>query len=152
MSSLAVTSPVAIPGLKVKWNAGGTMIVRLLIFLTASPALLVLGSSFAADEPAPSYDETLLKDAGVPTNDAGLLDFFRKRTLSEAEQSRIANIVQKLGDQSFATRERACADLVGLGRMARPYLKPALQDRDPEVIRRAERCLAQIESATASMV
>jgi len=129
------------------------MIVRLLILLTAVPALFLLDSgSLPAEEPAPSYDETLLKDAGVPTDDAGLLDFFRKRTLSLAEQSHIAKTVQKLGDQSFAAREKACADLVGLGRMARPYLKPALQDRDPEVVRRAERCLAQIESATASMV
>jgi hypothetical protein len=90
----------------------------------------------------------LLKDAGVPADAAGLLDFFRKRTLSEADQARIAQTVQKLGDQSFAVREKATVDLIGLGRLARPYLKPALQDRDPEVVRRAERCLAQIDSPT----
>jgi hypothetical protein len=129
------------------------MIVRLLSVLAAALALFLLVSgSFPAEEPAASYDERLLKDAGVAIDDAGLLDFFRKRTLSEAEQARIAQTVAKLGDRSFAAREKACADLVGLGRMARPYLKPALQDRDPEVARRAERCLTQIESTAGTVV
>jgi HEAT repeats/PQQ-like domain len=121
------------------------MIVRPLILIVAA-ALLV------GEEPATSHDETLLRDAGVPTDAAGLLDFFRKRTLSEAEQARIAQTVQKLGDQSFAVRQKASADLIGLGRLARPYLKPALQDSDPEVARRAERCLAQIESTAGTVL
>lgn len=125
------------------------MVISRLILLITALALMLAGHS-PVEEPAPSYDETMLKDAGVPTDDAGLLDFFRKRTLSEAEQARIAQTVRKLGDQSFAVREKASAELIGLGRMARPYLKPALQDRDPEVVRRAGRCLGQIESATGT--
>src|SRR5271168_4774080 len=121
------------------------MIVRSPILIVAALALLVpFSGSGPAEEPALSADETLLKDAGVPTDDAGLLDFFRKRTLSPAEQARIVQTVGKLGDQSFAVREKASADLAELGRLARPYLKPALLDRDPEVVRRAERCLAHI--------
>lgn len=97
------------------------------------------------DDRAVAFDEAILKEAGIAPDGPALLEFFRKRTLTDAEQAKIADQVRQLGNISFAVREQTTTDLIALGRVARAYLKPALTDRDPEIVRRAERCLAAIE-------
>jgi hypothetical protein len=118
--------------------------------ITLAGLILLLTSSAFGDDKMVAFDEATVKDAGVGTNAPALLDFFRKRTLSEAEQAKLSRTVRKLGDLSFPVRERATSDLIGLGRVARKYLLAALEDRDPEVVRRAEQCLRAIDNTTGT--
>jgi len=94
-------------------------------------------------------DEQLLKQAGVATDDAGLLQFFRKQSPNEAE---LRALIGKLGDDSFDVREKASADLSHLGSTAEPFLREALKSRDAEVVRRARDCLTNIRSGPSAAV
>jgi hypothetical protein len=89
-------------------------------------------------------DEKRLKLADAPTDGPGLVAYLRGRTPGPAEVMNVKTLVRQLGDRSFAVRERATAGLVALGRVAVPYLRPALDDADPEVSRRAQRCLERL--------
>ncbi len=85
--------------------------------------------------------EATLRDAGLPVDNAALLEFLRKRTLDEAGIAKINRLLKDLGDRSFGVRETAANELVGLGKPAAPYLRRAERSNDPEVARRAEECL-----------
>jgi HEAT repeat protein len=100
-----------------------------------------------AAQPDLSYEEKLLKDAGVTPDGPGLVAFFRSRTLSAEDQKRLAAAIPLLGDESYTTREKATRELIAAGRFAVPYIKPALKSDDPETVRRAERCLSAIDQA-----
>lgn len=129
------------------------MLPRRIAWAAAFLAALVICHSLPADDKSTvAYDEGVLKDAGVGTSGEALLEFFRKRTLSADDDTKLARTVGRLGDLSFAVRERATADLIGLGRVARKHLQTALEDPDPEVVRRAERCLRYIEAGPGAMV
>lgn len=104
------------------------------------------------DKPDTAHDEKVLKDAGVGTSGPALLDFFRKRTLSDEDDTKLTNAVRGLGSPSFPVREKASAELIALGRVARKHLQRALEDRDPEIVRRAERCLQAIESGPGALL
>jgi HEAT repeat protein len=114
-------------------------LVALLLLLAAVPI------NRAADADSAAGDEQTLKDAGIPLDDAALLDFFRKRTLADAERAKILGLIAKLCDESYAAREQASADLAASGPAAAPLLRRALRDADVEVARRAERLLRQTE-------
>src|SRR5689334_8820573 len=105
-------------------------------------AFLLAGTPARA---ADASDDAVLRSAGLPTDGPGLLDFFRKRTLSDADVARLAETVRRLGHPLFFAREQASADLIAAGRSALPFLREAVTDRDPEVVRRAARCLEAIE-------
>jgi outer membrane protein assembly factor BamB len=123
------------------------------IWVAAFLTVLVLSDSRAADEKSSvAYDEGILKDAGVGTSGEALLDFFRKRTLSADDDAKLVGLVRRLGDLSFTVREQATTDLIGLGRTARKHLQTALEDPDPEIVRRAERCLRYIEAGPGALV
>jgi outer membrane protein assembly factor BamB/HEAT repeat protein len=98
-------------------------------------------------EPDPELPlfEKVLKDANVALDTPALLKLFKDRTPSEEEKTRLAESVRRLGARSFQMRTRAEQDLIKAGRLALPVLKPALQDWDIEIVRRAERCIAAIE-------
>ena len=53
------------------------------------------------DKPDTAHDEKVLKDAGVGTSGPALLDFFRKRTLSDEDDTKLTNAVRGLGSPSF---------------------------------------------------
>jgi HEAT repeat protein len=111
---------------------------RKVLSLCVVALALAAGAVRPADENARPDDERILKQAGVATDDAGLLAFFRTSGPSEDE---IRALVKKLGDDSFEVREKASAALAGLGRVAEPFLREALKSGDAEVVRRAEECL-----------
>jgi HEAT repeat protein len=114
------------------------------------PALLVaIVSQLYGDAQTVATDEATLREAGVKTDGASLLEFIRRRTLSEADQARLADTVRRLGDSDFGVREQAMADLLAAGRSAIPFLRPALDDADVEIARRARRCLQAVESSSA---
>jgi len=112
-------------------------------------AALVLAPAARADEPALDVsNEATLKGAGIGTDGPALLDFFRKRTLSRDQQAKLPETVRRLGNDSFAVREKASADLMAAGLFAVPLLQAVLQDPDPEIARRAELCLKHIQGGT----
>src|SRR5262249_58869920 len=76
---------------------------------------------------ADNDDEQTLKRAGVATDDAGLLAFFRTSGPSEND---IRALVKQLGDDSFEAREKASARLAALGPPAEPFLREALKSGD----------------------
>jgi outer membrane protein assembly factor BamB len=109
--------------------------------------VLLLGTVRAAEpDPEVVHAEKTLKDAGVGADAPSLLQFFRERTLTDADRGRLGGAVRRLGDEDFDTREKAAAELARAGRKALPLLRPALQDEDRERARRAEQCVQEIES------
>jgi hypothetical protein len=112
---------------------------------------LALGCGFipAAEDPAAeavAADERFLRDAGVGTDGAALLAFFRARTLSPADLGQVEVWVRQLGDERFARREEASRQLARRGPSVRPFLRAALRDPDREVARRAAACLEEIDA------
>ncbi len=103
------------------------------------------GMSLLATHDNPPVEEGILRDAGIAVEGPALLEFLRKRTLDEAGLTKIHRLVKQLGDRSFAMREQASSELVGLGKPASPFLRRALRSSDPEVARRAEDCLRTID-------
>jgi hypothetical protein len=109
-------------------------------------ALTLVTSARAADPV--DGDEKLLRSHKVGTDAASLLDFFRKRTLRDTDRETLAALIRQLGDDSFAAREQATDDLVAAGPLARPLLRKATSDPDPEIARRAELCLERLDQVT----
>lgn len=112
----------------------------------------LIASLAAGGEPDPdlAFAERTLKEANMATDGPGLLAFFRTRTLSEADQERLAASVRRLGDERFTVREKASRDLSNAGRSALPFLRAALHDADPEIARRALLCLEEISHQPSS--
>lgn len=110
---------------------------------------LAAGVARPADEDPRAADERVLKQAGVPTDDAGLLAFFRK---GSPDEDAIRDLIKKLGDDDFEVREKATKDLTALGPAAEPYLREALKSGDAEVVRRAEECLKNIGKGSPAAV
>src|SRR5262245_17070049 len=90
-------------------------------------------------------DEAVLKAAGLASDGPALLRFFRQRTPTEAELARLAAEVRRLGADSFQERERATRQLRAAGRSALPLLRAAVNDPDPEVVRRVARLLRELD-------
>ncbi|MBY0521980.1 MAG: PQQ-binding-like beta-propeller repeat protein [Gemmataceae bacterium] len=109
--------------------------------------LLLLGAFFVpatAAEPDPiQADEQTLKEAKVAADNPALLKFFRERTLTDVQRDKIKGLIARMADEDFLVRERATAELVGMGGQAVSLLRQAINGRDAdiEVVRRAERCL-----------
>jgi HEAT repeat protein len=106
--------------------------------------LLVITLAFNSNDPPASPEEQTLRAAGLQTDDHSLLDFFRKRAASGVTRDHVKTLVRQLGDKSFASRERASAELATLGQLAVEALIPALKDPDLEIARRAEACLRRL--------
>ncbi len=125
-----------------RWKALATM-------AAAALACWLIGVTKAADpEPMTAADEQLLRSAKVGTDDADLLEFFRGRTVSEADRAKIDDLIKQLGDNSFKVRQKATADLIRFGPAVIKFLAEHLQDKDLEVSRRCEEALRQIEEAS----
>jgi hypothetical protein len=88
--------------------------------------------------------EKLLEDAKIGTDPKSLLEFFTSRTLTDDDRAKLLTTIRQLGDDDFDARERASEELTKAGLAALPILRAAAKDRDVEVARRVERCLARI--------
>jgi HEAT repeat protein len=127
--------------------------IKTLCWKTASFAVLVTLSSChlatlsSAAEQELVYAERTLRKAGAKTDGEGLLQFIRSRTLNEEQRKALADRVRALGASEYAERESASRELVKLGRVALPYLRPAVNDPDLEIARRARRCLERIQKS-----
>jgi hypothetical protein len=109
--------------------------------------LLLFAAKGAADdgEPRPA-DERVLLQAGVGTSGPELLDFFRKRTVSDERRRRVADVIQLLGDPELKSRILAARELISVGKPAMPGLRAAAKDRNPEIAPRAQECLTIIQA------
>ncbi len=105
------------------------------------------GEDLRAAASAIAADEAVLKRAGFQADGPGLLEFFKKRTPTQTDQARLKEWVRLLGDDSYAVRKKATAELLAGGRFALPFLRPALNGTDLEIVRRAQRCLEAIEKS-----
>jgi hypothetical protein len=112
--------------------------------IAALTLLASAGFLFASDQPS-DPDEELLQRCEVSTDGPGLLAFLRRRTLAEEDRRRLERLIQQLASGSFKAREHASRELALIGPPALPLLRRALRDPDREVVRRAERCIAEIE-------
>jgi HEAT repeat protein len=116
-----------------------------MVCVLALPAILL------AEAEGLEAELAILRDKNVQNDGASLLAFFKKRTMSEATRKKVAGLIQLLGDEEFAVREKATTDLIEIGAAARPMLSAALRDTDLEVRRRARRALEAIGPAAGDM-
>jgi hypothetical protein len=114
--------------------------------------LVLLAPLLPARENPEDTDLKTLRAAQVATDGPGLLDYFRRRTIGESERERIVALIQQLGDDSYAVRDRATSALSQYGLPAVGLLRQALNHHDVEISRRAERCLAAIEKLPSKEV
>jgi hypothetical protein len=98
----------------------------------------------AAESESIQADLKTLEQAQIGTEDSALLEFLRRRTLSDLDRSKIQGLIRDLGDNAFEVRERSSAQLVAIGAKAVPLLRQATRHPDFEIKRRAEECLRQI--------
>src|SRR5437660_3963555 len=82
--------------------------------------LMMAGAGQAEETDAELADAVkTLQQARVGTEGPALMDFFKKRTLTEADQAKLAGVVRLLSDPSFRVRQQADKDLLVAGRVAR---------------------------------
>ncbi|HZT82460.1 MAG TPA: HEAT repeat domain-containing protein [Gemmataceae bacterium] len=121
--------------------------------LAAFGLCLLAGPAAAADFDPVAADRETVKLAGVASDDAALLDFFRRRTLTEASRQQALDAIKRLGDDDFTTRTRATEELTAMGWPVLPLLREGARDPDAEVRRRCARIAEALEnkpSAAAS--
>lgn len=109
--------------------------------LAATAVALALGG----DEDTPNPDEQHLRDAKVATDGPGLLEFFRRRTLSEDQRREVAALIGTLDSRQFQERQEASEKLEAFGPAALPFLRAAAIGNGLEMTRRVERCIEAIE-------
>jgi hypothetical protein len=112
----------------------------------------LFGAAPAADVGDAAADERMLREARIPTDGPGLLEFLRSRTVDATDEARLRVLVRQLGDDSFEKREQATAQLVAAGVRAKPFLEQAAHDSDLEVAHRARECRQRIEQGSTSVV
>jgi hypothetical protein len=98
------------------------------------------------DDEEAAGDDAFLKEHKIGLDADSLVGFFQKRTLTDADRTRLEKLVKQLGDNAFVAREQAQRDLIAAGPTALPILKPACNDPDLEIARRAARSMEAIES------
>lgn len=81
-------------------------------------------------------DLKIVQQAGLKGDGPELLDYLRKRTLKQPDPKEISALVKQLGDEDFATREKAFTSLVTMGASALAGIKEGENDPDLEVRKR----------------
>src|SRR5579871_3139827 len=93
----------------------------------------------------PSTDEQLLRRAKVATDTESLLAYLKALSGKEGTEWAVRDLIRQLGDEDFGRRERAGQRLVNLGRRALPALRASVRNADPEIARRAEAYIREID-------
>jgi HEAT repeat protein len=83
---------------------------------------------------------------------AALVDEFRARTLDPSEQAKVAELIKRLGDTNYRSREKASQALVTMGAKVLADLRAATKDPDGERAKRAEDCIAKINASDVKRV
>lgn len=88
--------------------------------------------------------EKVLKEANIATDSKSLIEFFKSRTLTDDDRTKLLTTIRRLGHEDFDIREQASEELTKAGLAALPILRAASRDIDVEVSRRVENCLRSI--------
>jgi hypothetical protein len=125
-------------------------------FASILSALLVVflasarGQQMAAEkEPdTTAEDQKTLQAVGVGVDGPSILDYYRKRTFTEADPTKVKELINDLGSKNFLVREKAHVELQKLGPAALVALKQAEKSPITETRRRAAelRHLVEAES------
>ena len=98
-------------------------------------------------------DEEALKAAQLAPDQAeDLLNYFRLRTLSDQDLTRIQSIIQRLGADDFDERLTAATELERFGPTAVGPLRMARDHEDPEIAYRARESLKRVEKVPHTAV
>src|SRR5262245_51285293 len=110
-------------------------VLQLLLFLLLLSLLgadqIALSQSSNAD-----LDEQLLRSAGLPTDDAGLLAFFTNRTLRASDRPVLERLMVDLSSSELKVRQKADRELTLRGPVALPFLKEGLKGASLETTQR----------------
>ena len=98
-------------------------------------------------------DADALKQAGLTADEAGpLLEYLKARTLTDADQSRIGEVIARFGADGFDDRVKATEDVEKFGSAAIGPLKAAERNLDPEIAYRARQALKRMEKVPHAAV
>lgn len=106
----------------------------------------ILGAVAPEDPGTTTADEDALRRVGVATDGPALLKYLENLTVTASSRDKIKELIKKLGDDTFDEREKAQAQLIALGTVSVPFLKEAANDKDLEVVRRADHALKEIQN------
>ncbi len=97
-------------------------------------------------------DLTTLKAAQQAADGPSLVQYLQKRTLSEADQKRLRDLVENLGHKTWAVREKSAKALIAEGTPAVPFLLTATDDGDTERATRARLCIRSIDTKKSNVL
>jgi outer membrane protein assembly factor BamB len=97
-------------------------------------------------------DIKIVQQAGLKGDGPELMEYLRKRTLKQPDPKEIAALVKQLGDEDFATREKAFTSLVTLGASAIAGLKDGESNPDLEVRKRVADLKQRIDTNALPML
>jgi HEAT repeat protein len=120
---------------------------RFVALLVAIACLAALPRGAASDPKQVENDEKKLKAAKLAVDTPALLALLRARALSDEERSKVEVLIAQMGAMSFRTREQATQSLIDKGPAVLELLKNHVGDPDPEIARRAEKCIEKIKEA-----
>src|SRR5579875_7446 len=128
-------------------------LVLLLIAQPPAPKPAASGVSAPNSPAAVSNDDSILKNVFVEIRGPALLTFFRQRMTSHVSAAHLAELIKQLNDRSEAVYTKAMTELIGLGPLAVPALRQAVNHADnEETLARVRKCLRAIEGADGSAV
>lgn len=107
-----------------------------------------------AEKEKPQDDAKSLADAKLSADDpAGLIGYFKGRTLSNEDLSKIQAVIARLGDENFEVRLQASEEALTFGPAAiGPLRTAATSAADPEIRWRALEALRGIEKVSHAAV
>ncbi|MCI0460552.1 MAG: PQQ-binding-like beta-propeller repeat protein [Gemmataceae bacterium] len=126
------------------WSS--VLLGTLTLALAVGPSFGPRGLTQPADKIPENGDEKFLREAGIATDSAGLINFFHQRSLKEADRRSLEDLVHNLDSRVYREREAAKRDLIARGSLALPYLNQALKTGSLEMQRRAQECIKLIKS------
>src|SRR5262249_12473622 len=126
-------------------------LMRPLLLCSLTFAALTAASPVGAGkkpaDPQTARDEDALRTAGLGTDDAALLRFFRSRTLSLQQQQQFRRLVKQLGSPSYTQRVKATEALVKMGPQVKGLLLEVKKEApNSETVRRTELCLGKLDA------
>ncbi len=147
-----------------------------ILFTIALPLVAVILVPVAGEDPAPPppiikripprlpiggttpigaqlNDADALKQAGLSASEATpLLEYLRSRTLTDADQSKIGEVIARFGADDFEDRVKATEEVEKFGPAAIGPLKSAEKNTDPEIAYRARQALKRMEKVPHAAV
>ena len=108
---------------------------------------IAIAGGLAAKKVAAPNDAKSLESMGLKADDpAGLVKYFKGRTLNDADLAALQAVIARLGDENFERRSVATLELDKFGAGAIGILRRTSQtNEDPEIAYRAAETLKRIE-------